>query len=40
VIEPGRQDVVGPMADDTDGAHPVHLATAGGRGGIVDEFNG
>jgi twitching motility protein PilT len=28
------------MAGHTDGAHPVQLAPAGGRGGIVDEFNG
>jgi twitching motility protein PilT len=40
VIEPGRRDTAGPMAGDTDGAHPVQLAPAGGRRGIVDEFNG
>jgi twitching motility protein PilT len=40
VIEPGRQDVARPMAGDPDGERPVHLSTAVGRGGIVDEFNG
>ena len=40
MIEPGRRDTAGPMAGDTDGAHPVQLAPAGGRRGIVDEFNG
>jgi len=40
VIEPGRRDTAGPMAGDTDGAHPVQLAPSGGRRGIVDEFNG
>jgi len=40
MIEPGRRDVAGPVAGDTDGERPVHLATAEGRGGIVDEFNG
>jgi twitching motility protein PilT len=40
VIEPGRQDVARPMAGDRDGERPVHLSTAVGRGGIVDEFNG
>jgi len=40
VIEPGQQGVAGPAAGDTDGERPVHLATAGGRGGIVGEFNG
>jgi len=40
VIEPGQQGVAGPTADDTDGERPVHLATAEGRGGIVEEFNG
>jgi len=40
VIEPGRQDVARPVAGDLDGERPVHLSTAGGRGGIVDEFNG
>jgi twitching motility protein PilT len=40
VIEPGQQGVAGPTADDTDGERPVHLATADGRGGIVEEFNG
>jgi twitching motility protein PilT len=40
VIEPGRQDIPGPVAGHTDGAHPVQLATAAGRGGIVGEFNG
>ena len=40
MIEPGQQGVAGPAAGDTDGERPVHLATAGGRGGIVEEFNG
>jgi len=40
VIEPRQQGVAGPTADDTDGERPVHLATAEGRGGIVEEFNG
>jgi twitching motility protein PilT len=40
VIEPGQQGVAGQAAGDTDGERPVHLATAGGRGGIVEEFNG
>jgi twitching motility protein PilT len=40
VIEPGQQGVAGPTAGDTDGERPVHLATAEGRGGIVEEFNG
>jgi twitching motility protein PilT len=40
VIEPGQQGVAGPAAGDTDGERPVHLATAGGHGGIVEEFNG
>ena len=40
MIEPGRQQVAGPMAGDADGERPVHLAAAEGRGGIVDEFNG
>jgi len=40
VIEPGHHDVARPMAGDTDGERPVRIATAGGRGGIVDEFNG
>ena len=40
MIEPGRQDVARPVAGDLDGERPVHLSTAGGRGGIVDEFNG
>lgn len=40
MIEPGRRDTAGPMASDSDGAQPVQLAPAGGRRGIVDEFNG
>jgi twitching motility protein PilT len=40
VIEPGQQGIAGPAAGDTDGERPVHLATAEGRGGIVEEFNG
>jgi twitching motility protein PilT len=40
VIEPGQQGVAGPAAGDADGERPVHLATAEGRGGIVEEFNG
>jgi twitching motility protein PilT len=40
VIEPGQQGVAGPAAGDTDGERPVQLATAGGLGGIVEEFNG
>jgi twitching motility protein PilT len=40
VIEPGQQGVAGPTAGHTDGERPVHLATAEGRGGIVEEFNG
>jgi hypothetical protein len=40
VIEPGQQSIAGPTAGDTDGERPVHLATAAGRGGIVEEFNG
>jgi twitching motility protein PilT len=40
VIEPGQQGIAGPTAGDTDGERPVHLATAEGRGGIVEEFNG
>ena len=40
MIEPGQQGVAGPTAGDTDGERPVHLATAGGHGGIVEEFNG
>ena len=40
MIEPGQQGVAGQAAGDTDGERPVHLATAGGRGGIVEEFNG
>jgi len=40
VIEPGHQDVARPMAGDTDGERPVRIATAAGRGGIVDEFAG
>jgi twitching motility protein PilT len=40
VIEPGQQGIAGPTAVDTDGERPVHLASAEGRGGIVEEFNG
>ena len=40
MIEPGQQGIAGPAAGDTDGERPVHLATAEGRGGIVEEFNG
>ena len=40
MIEPGQQGVAGQAAGDTDGERPVHRATAGGRGGIVEEFNG
>ncbi len=40
MIEPGQQGVAGPAAGDTDGERPVYLATAEGRGGIVEEFNG
>jgi twitching motility protein PilT len=40
VIEPGQQGIAGPAAGDTDGERPVHLATAEGRGGIVEEYNG
>ena len=40
MIEPEQHEVAGPPAGDTDGERPVHLATADGRGGIVDEFNG
>ena len=40
MIEPGHQDVARPMAGDTDGERPVRIATAAGRGGIVDEFAG
>ena len=39
MIEPGQQGVAGPTAGHTDGERPVHLATAEGRGGIVEEFN-
>ena len=40
MIEPEQHEIAGPPADDTDGERPVHLATAEGRGGVVDEFNG
>ena len=40
MIEPGQHGVAGPAAGDTDGERPVYLATAEGRGGIVEEFNG
>ena len=40
MIEPEQHEIAGPPAGDTDGERPVHLATAEGRGGVVDEFNG
>ena len=40
MIEPEQHEIAGPPAGDTDGERPVHLATADGRGGVVDEFNG
>ena len=40
MIEPEQHEVAGPRAGDTEGERPVLLATADGRGGVVDEFNG
>ena len=40
MIEPEQHEIAGPPAGDTDERTPVHLATADGRGGVVDEFNG
>ena len=40
MIEPEQHEVAGPPAGDTESERPVHLATADGRGGVVDEFNG
>ena len=40
MTEPEQHEVAGPRAGDTEGERPVLLATADGRGGVVDEFNG